>query len=128
MKVCTTTLSRAIYVAAILLSLTTSGCDKLLDRRKIRKGDELVKRIEQFRERNHRLPDNFEEAGATDPEATIGFYYMRCDKDSYIIWFGTSLGESVSYSSTGGTWNSVNLTCRETHREAQPPTGGAAHP
>jgi hypothetical protein len=72
-------------------------------RRLIRKGDDLVAAIEAFRAKNQRLPISLAELGIRETEEGP-LYYKRTNASDYIVWFGTSLGDSCTYDSARGTW------------------------
>ena len=104
---------RAGLVSTCLAAALFAGCSKLLDKERIQQGDELVRRVEHFRQENHRLPLSFQEAGITDPQINEQYFMHICSNDKYILWFGTSLGNSISYSSTTRTWKAANWTCEQ---------------
>jgi len=76
----------------------------------IRRGNELVLRVKGFRQRQGRLPESFKEVGVTNAEEDK-FFYEKCDGRRFIIWFGTSLGESMTYDSSSDTWRPFNTSC-----------------
>src|SRR4051812_20017984 len=65
--------------------------------REFRTGNEIVSRVETFRTRSGRLPENLEEVGIKDPDLNV--FYRKIGPDEYSVWFGTSLGESETYNS-----------------------------
>ncbi len=66
-------------------------------------GQEAVVRIERFRSREGRLPTGLAEVGLPDTEAGP-IYYQREGEHHYVLWFGTTLGESVKYDSDTRRW------------------------
>ena len=83
--------------------------DRVVYWREIRKGDELVERVEGFRAKRGRLPSA--EELLIDDEYSMRFWYLKCDDAHYIVGFGTTLGESMSYGSERRKWESVTRVC-----------------
>jgi len=65
-------------------------------RSQIREGNQLIAQIDAFARSHGSVPSGLAEVGvqATAPDH---FFYERCDKTHYILWFGTTLGESMTY-------------------------------
>jgi hypothetical protein len=70
---------------------------------KQRQGEHIQRLVEDFRQSQHRLPSSLNELGITDFEFGPIYYEVVDDRD-YCLWYGTSLGESVSYNSTTRLW------------------------
>lgn len=68
-----------------------------------RTGNRIIGRVEAFRQSHGRLPETLEEVGIT--EADLRGFYRKTNDQEYIVWFGTSLGESESYDSRTGKWD-----------------------
>jgi len=47
-----------------------------------------------------------------DPLTSNQYFYQACDNRRYLVWFGTTLGESMTYDSEVRSWDSLNLTCQ----------------
>jgi hypothetical protein len=77
---------------------------------KIHQGNRLVLQIDEYRRRQGRLPASL---GAMGPQVADfdRYYYEKCNEQQYFVWFGTTLGESMSYDSTTKKWDSVNTPC-----------------
>jgi len=69
---------------------------------KFRTGNEIVSRIEAFRTREGHLPETLRDVGFDDPDSKL--FYRLISSDEYCVWFGTSLGESETYSSRSKQW------------------------
>jgi|SRR5579859_209091 len=72
---------------------------------KQRLGEEIVRKIESFRVAQTRLPESLDEIGIevkslSDPPV----YYRKESPDRYIVWYGLSLGESMTYDSATRKW------------------------
>lgn len=67
----------------------------------IRKGNEIILRIESFQFKEKRLPNSLAEIGI---EGEDELFYNKYDSVHYMIWYGTSLGESVTYYSDSKKW------------------------
>ena len=64
--------------------------------------EKIIFEVESFRRVHGRLPNTLEDAAIADK--TINVYYRRENKDRYIVWFGTTLGESMIYDSDEKRW------------------------
>lgn len=85
--------------------------DRLLWRGEIHEGNTLVEKIESFRTEHGRLPTSLSEINTND-KTLEKFFYQKCDENRFIIWFGTTLGESMTFDSVSGSWTPLNITCR----------------
>jgi len=70
-----------------------------------RLGEQVVAKVEKFRQVNGRLPDSLQEIGIevkslSDPPV----YYLKKSSDHYIVWYGLNLGESMTYDSHTKLW------------------------
>jgi hypothetical protein len=91
----------AVCVAAVVLFLWRPN--SLFRRREIANGRALVLQVEAFRRNYGRLPNDLTELGVKDQDLKV-FYQKQSDRD-YIVWFGTSLGESEVYDSATRKWD-----------------------
>jgi hypothetical protein len=87
-------------LTAVTIAFGVNSCG--LSDRKI--ADEIIKKVEKYRQQNGRLPDNLKELGM---EETIEgpVFYEKKDNNRYIVWYGTTLGESMTYDSKDGRWH-----------------------
>ncbi len=69
----------------------------------IKKGNKLIERIEKFKQERGSLPNSLTEIGIEETESGP-LYYQKEDSLNYIIFFGTSLGESKTYYSNIKKW------------------------
>jgi len=110
--------SLATPAAVVLVSLVLFayffgfGPDTVVYRKEIQEGNVAIAQIEVFRSQRHRLPSSMEEAGITVPDPQR-IYYERCSDTQYLVWFGTTLGESMTYDSATSTWLSLNIGCED---------------
>lgn len=103
------TLSRVKYIV-IALPICVAGVvlilwllpNRLAFRSELREGNMIVSRVESFKSKNGRLPDDLKQVGIDDENLKI--FYRKEDDKRYIVWFGTTLGESVTYDSQFGKW------------------------
>lgn len=70
--------------------------DYLLEKR----AGTYIKRIEDYRQKNGKLPVSFDELGIDDHQ----IYYRSDDPTNYIVWFGIGVGESETYRSSEKQW------------------------
>jgi hypothetical protein len=88
-----------LLVLTLMLAVAVVGCNS--SKRKV--GDNVVARVEQFRKSNRRLPDALSDIGIKEDEGCP--CYCKTGDDSYIVWYGTTLGESDTYNSRTKKWS-----------------------
>jgi len=76
----------------------------VLDREKVREANRIILAVESFQSRTGRLPETLADAGVGNPESLEVFYRKESDS-TYIVWFGTVLGESATYESSTHKWH-----------------------
>ena len=75
----------------------------------IENGNLVVEKIESYRKSNNRLPNSLSALGIVlSDEGSQPFYYERRDNSNYIVYFGTTLGESKIYFSDSKKWENFN--------------------
>ena len=74
----------------------------MFHRHELRTGNEIISRVETFRVSFGRLPESLKEVELDDPDLAV--FYRKISADEYCVWFGTSLGESETYSSRTKQW------------------------
>jgi hypothetical protein len=79
-------------------------------RHRIRQGNRVAHEIDAYRQRQGHLPASLEDVGEPDTEEGP-IYYKQCSDTRYILWFGTTLGHSMSWDSAKRSWVSLNLLC-----------------
>ena len=92
-----------IFVIAAILLTTLSTCAGSRKQQLEHAGNRLVAEVETFRKNNGRLPTSLSEIGHKDTEKGP-LYYRKENESRYVIWFGTQLGESVTYDSQTQRW------------------------
>lgn len=70
---------------------------------KLKQGNEIVAKIEQFKSEKSRLPNSLSEIGIAETESGP-IYYKKESETKYILWFGKELGESETYDSDTKQW------------------------
>ncbi len=90
-----------LLVLTLMLGVIVVGCNSS----KRRTGDNVVAKVEQFRKSNGRLPHALSDIGTKEEESCP--CYCKTGDDSYIVWYGTSLGESDAYDSRTKKWSEV---------------------
>lgn len=96
----------AAYVLFILFAPAA-----LIYRSEFRTGNELVAKAEAFRRQHGRIPAP-EEVEISNADS-MRFVYIRCSDDRYLVAFGTTLGESLVYTSTTRKWESPGGSCHQ---------------
>jgi hypothetical protein len=68
-----------------------------------RMGEQVVAKVEKFRQVNGRLPESLREVGI---ETDLPVYYEKRGSDQYIVWYplALTLGESMTYDSQARKW------------------------
>jgi hypothetical protein len=90
------------FVLLLILTLSFASCESRTTKLQ-RQGDSLIHLIEKYRLQTGKLPASLKELGV--PETDSGpLYYQRKNATTYEVWFGTSLGESETYSSLTRKW------------------------
>jgi hypothetical protein len=74
-----------------------------------RLGEEVVRKVEGFRATHQRLPESLAEIGIeVKSESDPPVYYRRESSDRYTVWYGLSLGKSMTYDSATRKWENHN--------------------
>jgi hypothetical protein len=100
-----------MLLIAAMGSLLLFGPDKVVWWWDIHVGKRLILRVESFRQQHDHLPRSLGEVDAIDVDENK-YFYEKCSDSHYIIWFGTELGESMTYDSDSRSWTSINIGCR----------------
>lgn len=93
------TMLKLRYIIILLTIICYACADK-----KMTEGNKLVDKIESYRVLNHKLPYSLADLGIKETEEGP-LYYQKKDSVNYIVWYGTSLGESTTYNSQTKTWS-----------------------
>jgi hypothetical protein len=89
-------------ICALLLFCFFTSCNDR-ERRLIKKGNDLVNKVELYKKNKGKLPASLSDLGIKETEEGP-LYYQKRDSLGYKIWFGTSLGESETYYSDSKKW------------------------
>jgi hypothetical protein len=91
-------------VLGFVLVMAPSRWPTTFCRSQMRQARRDIAAVDSFRVKYNRLADTLSEAGVSesDPESV---FYQNQEKDKYIIWFGTTLGESATYESSTKQWH-----------------------
>jgi hypothetical protein len=90
------------FVFLFSFGLSGASCESRTTKLR-REGDRLIHLIDQYRLQTGKLPASLAALGVAETEAGP-LYYQRKDTTTYEVWFGTSLGESETYSSQTKKW------------------------
>lgn len=69
----------------------------------MRQSEPIRASLENYRQQHGRYPTSLAEIGIVERDDGP-IYYRRESESTYILWFGTTLGESKTYQSTDGRW------------------------
>ncbi|MBI3477763.1 MAG: hypothetical protein HY010_18675 [Acidobacteria bacterium] len=79
-------------------------------------GNAVVSKVEEFKRTNGRLPNSLSEAGVEKDENCP--CYCKTTGNTYIAWYGTTLGESDTYDSETKKWSDRSVkVCLPTGQE-----------
>ena len=73
-------------------------------RSEVRQANELIASVNSFQSRYGRLPNSLTDMGLDNSESGP-IYYRKTSNSTYIVWFGTMLGESSTYESSTKKWH-----------------------
>jgi hypothetical protein len=72
--------------------------------------NEIVTKVERFRKSSGHLPEGLSDIGLESNESCP--CYCKTSNDSYMVWYGTTLGESDTYDSRTKQWaEAAGLVC-----------------
>src|SRR5215469_17101804 len=89
------------YVA-LMLVFSSVGCQSSQEKA----AKAVVAKIEEFQRAKGRLPDSLDEIGV-QPEGLRCPCYCKTADNDYIVWYGTTLGHSITYDSQTRKWSDV---------------------
>ena len=89
-----------LFVGFILFWMVAP--QEIVYRSELRTGKIVVSRVEAYRNSYGSLPDSLGAVGMN--ELDLNVYYQKIDSRNYIVWFGTTLGESMTYHSDLRKW------------------------
>jgi hypothetical protein len=95
-------MKRRVVVVAMLMLAVGLGCN--YSERKA--SNEIVARVEQYKKSTGHLPDALSDIGLKENESCP--CYCKTSKDSYIVWYGTTLGESDTFNSRTMNWSEAS--------------------
>jgi hypothetical protein len=94
-------------VIGVLICFAFFAPDSMVYSREIKLGNEVVRSIDALREREGKLPASLSEVGIPVSDQDH-YFYQPCTDGRYIVWFGTRLGESMTYDSATRHWDPFN--------------------
>ena len=85
--------------------------DWLFHWRDFRAGDEIISKVEAYKQSNCSLQETLKEVGINSPDLRV--FYDRISDHEYCVWFGTALGESEIFDSRIRKWGTSNGGCQQ---------------
>ncbi len=70
----------------------------------MQEGNKIVDKIEEYRMIHNNLPNNLQDVVQSEYVGDVLFCYEKESDTSYIVWFGTTLGEGMYYYSDTKQW------------------------
>jgi hypothetical protein len=92
-----------LIIIILLTLITVSWACNLNGKDKMKTGNEIVNKIENFKKDKGKLPETLSEIGIEEKEEGP-IYYRKESETKFVLWFGTILGESVTYNSDTKEW------------------------
>lgn len=92
---------RSKFIFILLGVLFYSCCG--IDCEKQKYAEFLIDKIEQYRTINDSIPNNLRDMGIEVNESDKA-YFHKISRDTYTIWYGTTLGDSNIYYSSTKSW------------------------
>lgn len=71
---------------------------------RMKEGNAIVQSVELFRAKYNRLPNSLSEMGLPESEAGPLYYLKEDNGKDFMVWYGTTLGESTTYYSLDKKW------------------------
>ena len=65
----------------------------------------MIEALERYRQQHGAYPEDSAAVGFPIKDESGPLFYQRNTPTDYIIWYGTTLGESVIYYSTDAEWH-----------------------
>jgi hypothetical protein len=87
-------------IVIFLMLLGSASCEDA----NYRLGVQAINKIEDFRQKNHALPQYLGQIGIEETESGP-IYYQTTTDSTYTIWYGLTLGESRTYDSKTKKWD-----------------------
>ena len=75
----------------------------IFDWSEVRQANKVIASVNSFQSHYGRLPNTLADMGLEDSESGP-VYYQKTSDSTYIVWFGTVLGESAKYESSTKKW------------------------
>lgn len=94
-------------VPVLAFAIVFTSCSAGSESRRLREGSEIINKVENFKKDKGRLPNSLSELGIEE-KLDGPIYYNKRSDTKYVVWFGTSLGESVTYDSDSKKWEPIN--------------------
>jgi hypothetical protein len=104
-------LVNGVFLLGIVICFLRFAPDGFFWSHDISVGNGLVSRIEAFQTEHGFLPADLSVVGASHATQDK-YFYQACDDKSFIVWFGTALGKSMTFESATGSWTSIHPVCR----------------
>lgn len=92
-----------LHKIVLIFSLCFLACGPQRKPELEKKGNEIISQIESFRLEKGALPNSLRDLGLEE-KLEGPLYYRRLDDTRYELWYGTTLGESVTYDSNRRSW------------------------
>jgi hypothetical protein len=83
------------------------------ENRLIKEGNVIVEKVEEFRQKNSRLPKSLEEIGLKEEEGADALYYDITSTTNYMISFGMSIDYNKTYYSDTKQWEDGSREMKE---------------
>lgn len=72
-----------------------------------KEGEEFASKVKSFQKEHSRLPYSIDEVPITKP-LNPRLCYDTLNSTDFMVWYGTTLGESCTYHSSTKAWDATN--------------------
>jgi hypothetical protein len=93
---------KRIFLFFILVIVVINGCNSKKSLKE--QGNDLIEKIEDYKKKNGCLPERLGDIGVEE-KMEGPFYYWKVDSVNYMIWYCTTVGESMTYYSDTKEWD-----------------------
>ena len=106
-------MKRTVLLCFILFLLAfLEGCMNKFIQENMQKGDMIVRQIEDYKVAHDSLPSNLLDVIQSEYVGNVLFCYEKVSDSSYVVWFGTTLGEGVYYDSDSQKWENKSRSIK----------------
>jgi hypothetical protein len=92
------------FILWIAYAIAATRWPWVFDWGEVRRANKVIAAVNSYQAEHGRLPETLTEVGIEDPDS-LDVFYRKTSDGTYIVWFGTVLGESATYESSTRSWH-----------------------